>query len=259
MNDMEEKSVSKSKPGKTPDEIIELIVVIMLGVTALLTAWGSWIGSLHGGNQATSYTTSNNLASEGNSEYNAGIQQMNQDMLLWNDISDMQMEISFAQENNDDVTVSKVCYQLFYKLDENLTERMAEAIGWNYNLSEAEYSDPEGTVLAWMENDEAYSSPFFDEEYVAGYIEKANELLTESQEVLESGKEANANGDAYGLVTVIYSVVLFLLGIVSSFNSTRNKKVIVIVSLVAFLFATIYMFTIPMPTGFDITSFFGQV
>lgn len=259
---MEEKSVSKSvsrrKTKKTPDEVIELIVVIMLGVTALFTAWGSWIGSLHGGNQATSYTTSNNLASEGNSEYNAGVQQMNQDMLLWNDISDMQMEISFAQENGDDVTVAKVCYQLFYKLDENLTERMAEAIGWNYIMSEAEYSDPIGTVLAWMESDEAYSSPFFDEEYVAGYFETANELLAQSQEALEIGKEANANGDAYGLVTVIYSVVLFLLGIVSSFNSTKNKQVIVIISLVAFLFATIYMFTIPMPTGFDITSFFSK-
>lgn len=255
---MEEKSVSRLKTKKTPDEVIELIVVIMLGVTALFTAWGSWIGSLHGGNQATSYTTSNNLASEGNSEYNAGIQQMNQDMLLWNDISDMQMEISFALDNGDDSTVEKVCYQLFYKLDENLSERMAEAIGWNYVMSEEEYNDPVGTVLAWMESDEAYSSPFFDEDYVAEYIETANDLLAESQEALENGKEANANGDAYGLVTVIYSVVLFLLGIVSSFNNTRNKQVIVIVSLVAFLFATIYMFTIPMPTGFDIASFFGK-
>lgn len=114
---MEETDVSNLKKKKTPDEIIELIVVVMLGITALLTAWGSWIGSLHGGNQATSYTTSNNLASEGNSEYNAGIQQMNQDMLLWNDVSDMQMEISFAQENGDEVTVDKTCYQLFFKLE----------------------------------------------------------------------------------------------------------------------------------------------
>ena len=76
---------------------------------------------------------------------------------------------------------------------------------------------------------------------------------------MEIGKEANANGDAYGLVTVIYSVVLFLLGIISSFNNTKNKQAVLILSLVAFLFATVYMFTIPMPTGFSITSFFGKV
>ena len=99
-------------------------------------------------------------------------------MLLWNDISDMQMEISFARNNGDDATMEKTCYQLFYKMDENLSERMAEAIGWNFTLSEAEQNDPVGTVLAWMEKDEAYTSPFFDEEYLAGYIETANELLT---------------------------------------------------------------------------------
>lgn len=255
---MEEKSVINSNEKKSLDEIIELIVVIMLGITALLTAWGSWIGSLHGGNQATSYTTSNNLASEGNSEYNAGVQQMNQDMLLWNDISDMQMEINFALTGGDDTTVEKVCYQLFYKLDENLTERMAEAIGWNYALSEEEVDDPVDTVLTWMDNDEAYTSPFFDDEYLAGYFETANDLLAQSREELEIGKKANANGDAFGLVTVIYSVVLFLLGIVSSFNNTKNKIAVVAISLVAFLFATIYMFTIPMPTGFDISSFFAH-
>ena len=245
------------KAKKSLDEIIELIVVIMLGVTALLTAWGSWIGSLHGGNQATSYTTSNNLASEGNSEYNAGVQQMNQDMLLWNDISDMQMEISFAQANGDEMTVAKVCYQLFYKLDENLTEDMAAAIGWNYQMSEEEYADPEGTVMAWLEKDEAYTSPFFDEAYVAGYFETANDLLAQSQAELEKGKQANQDGDAFGLVTVIYSVVLFLLGIVSSFSSTKNKVAIVIISLAAFVFATVYMITIPMPDGFSMAGFFG--
>lgn len=252
-----EKNVKAEKAKKTPDEVIELIVVIMLGITALLTAWGSWIGSLHGGEQATSYTTSNNLASEGNSEYNVGVQQMNQDMLLWSAISDMQLEISFAQNNGDNATVEKVCYQLFYKLDENLSENMAAAIGWNYIMSEEEYNDPEGTVLAWLQTDKAYTSPFFDEAYVSGYFETANKLLSQSQEELEKGKISNQNGDAFGLVTVIYSVVLFLLGIVSSFKNTKNKYAIVFISLAAFLFATVYMFTIPMPNEFSITGFFG--
>lgn len=44
-------TVTKKKPDM--DKITELVIVIMLGITALLTAWASWIGSLHGGNQAT--------------------------------------------------------------------------------------------------------------------------------------------------------------------------------------------------------------
>lgn len=248
---------SPKKAKKTQDEIIELIVVIMLGVTALLTAWASWIGSLHGGNQSTSYTTSNNLASEGNSEYNAGVQQMNQDILLWNDISDMQVEINLARDAGDEDTVNKVCYQLFYKLDENLSERMAGYIGWSWDLSAEEREDPVGTVLAWMENDAAYDTPFDEQDYIDGYFVTANDLLAQSREELERGKAANANGDAYGLVTVIYSVVLFLLGIVGTFKSGKNKLAVVAISLVAFLFATIYMLTIPMPTGFAIGSYFA--
>lgn len=54
---------------KKREDLVELFVVVMLGITALLTAWASWIGSLHGGNQATNYATSNNLAAEGNAEY----------------------------------------------------------------------------------------------------------------------------------------------------------------------------------------------
>lgn len=238
------------------NEILELIVVIMLGITALLTAWGSWIGSLHGGEQATSYTTSNNVAAEGNAEYNAGMQKMNQDMLLWNDISDMQLDISFADENGDTATAEKVCYQLFYKLDENLSETMANAIGWSYELTEEQAADPIGTVRQWLEKEEAYVSPFFDQAYVDTYFATANELLAQSQEILESGKQSNQNGDAFGLVTVIYSVVLFLLGIVSTFKSTTNKKAVLIISVVAFIFATIYMFTIPMPNEFNLLGFF---
>ena len=37
----------KEKQKKTFDEMLELVVVIMLGVTALLTAWASWVGALH--------------------------------------------------------------------------------------------------------------------------------------------------------------------------------------------------------------------
>ncbi|MCR4640504.1 MAG: hypothetical protein K5697_00560, partial [Lachnospiraceae bacterium] len=75
------------------ENTVEVLVAVFLGITALLTAWASWIGSLHGGNQATNYTKSNNLASEGNSEYNAGMQMYLSDLMAWNTM----MEYSFDQ------------------------------------------------------------------------------------------------------------------------------------------------------------------
>ena len=72
---------------------LEIITVILLGITALLTAWASYVGSIHGGNQATNYATSNNISSDGNSLYNSAVQTLSQDMSIWNTIASYEVEI----------------------------------------------------------------------------------------------------------------------------------------------------------------------
>jgi len=245
--------MTEIKKNKDTAQILEIIVVIMLGITALFTAWASWVGSLHGGNQATNYTRSNNIAAEGNSEYNAGVQNMMQDMMLWNEVSDLQIDIIFAQDNGQTEAMEQAANKLFFKLNDNLTEEMASVIGWSWDyVSE----DPSEIVLTWMQNEQAVVSPFTNQEFVDSYFVNAKTLLAESDAVLAQGVKDNTSGDAYGLVTVIYGVVLFLLGIAGTFKSDKNKYVIIGISIVSFLIATIYMFTIPMPTGFSIIGFF---
>ena len=94
------------------------------------------------------------------------------------------------------------------------------------------------------------------EGYVDGYFADANAVLEEADGLLEQGKTDNANGDAYGLVTVIYSLVLFLLGIVGIFKKIPNRVVILVFAGICLVLATVYMITIPMPTGFNLMSFF---
>jgi len=84
----EEKTEEGKKKPLLSQNKVEILVAIFLGITALLTAWASWIGSLHGGNQSTNYTKSNNLAAEGNSEYNAGMQLYLSDVLAWNTMNE---------------------------------------------------------------------------------------------------------------------------------------------------------------------------
>lgn len=228
----------KIKKKRDPEKILEIIVAVFLGITALATAWASWIGSLHGGNQATNYATSNNLSSEGNSMYNEAAQSLMQDMMLWNEISDVLIESSYAEEKNDTEAVEKYDWKLEKLLNDNCSEELAQAITWA------------------MEQDED-TSPFEKEGFTDSYFTDAKEMVAEADKLLEQGKKDNANGDAFGLVTVIYSVVLFLLGIVGTFKRLPNRYVILGVAIVGFLFATIFMFTIPMPTGFNILSYFG--
>lgn len=75
---------------------------------------------------------------------------------------------------------------------------------------------------------------------------------------MEEGKKDNLRGDSYKLVSVIYSLVLFLLGIVGVLKDLGSRKVLFIFSLGILIFGIIYMLTILMPTGFDITNFFNH-
>lgn len=255
----EVKASEPSKKRGLSESTIELITAILLGVTAILTAWAAWIGSLHGGNQATNYAQSNNVAADGNSRYNEAAQHVMQDMLLWNEISDLQLEIMYAEDIGDEDTANVAKYKLFYKCDDNLTEDMAAMLGWDSDLA-YEYA-VEGDVTAyvdeWMTLDEAVVSPFTYEGFEDAYYEDAMYFIDQSNELLAEGQKDNANGDAFNLVTVIYSVTLFLLGVVGLFKNIPNRTIVLVAAIVAFLVATIYMFTIPMPTGFSIFNFFG--
>ena len=48
-----EKNEEPAKQRRSKEDILEIIIAIFLGITALATAWASWIGSLHGGNMST--------------------------------------------------------------------------------------------------------------------------------------------------------------------------------------------------------------
>ncbi len=229
------KPAKKKKPFFNADNI-EIIVAILLGVTALLTAWATWIGSLHGGNQATNYAKSNNLASEGNSEYNAGIQDYFSDMMTWNTVMDYTFDKEIALINENEAEAQLIDQKIDTYVQQNGSEILIDA---SNNMTE---DTP---------------TPFDVPGMTDKYFEKANSLLSESQELLEQGMKDNANGDAYNLVNVIYSVVLFMLGIVGIFKRLPNRTAVLCIAAVALVFATIYMCTIPLPTGFNIMNFFG--
>ena len=231
-----EKTEEGKKKSFFSQNSVEVLVAIFLGITALLTAWASWIGSLHGGNQSTNYTKSNNLATQGNSEYNEGMQLYLSDVLAWNTRNEYLFDKEIALSNGQTEAAEIIEEKLQNYLDQNGSEILVEA---------------------YKQMTEDMNSPFEVKGMKDKYFEHANELLEESQEVLEEGQRDNARGDAYNLVSVIYSVVLFMLGIVGIFKKIPNRAAVLFIAVGVLVVATIYMFTIPMPTGFSIGSFFG--
>ena len=247
----ENQNSAPAKQKRSKEDILEIVIAVFLGITALATAWASWIGSLHGGNMSTNYTKSNNLAADGNARWNEASQALMQDMQIWNMISDYEVEILYANETGDTDQMYESAYKIKFICTDNLTEKMAELIGYDFEFDADQ-------IIDWVINSElSTTSPFDNQDFIDSYYVDARAVLAESEAVLAEGQSDNKKGDTFNLVTVIYSVILFMLGIVGTFRRLPNRMLITIVAIAGFLFGTIYMFTIPFPTGFNLFSFFG--
>lgn len=205
---------------------LEIFIVVFLGLTAVFTAWASWQAALYGSRQDTKYTQSNAVISEANSMYNEASQYLQQDMTLWNQIMGLQLDLAFAEDNGDADEVEKLSYKINQIMLDSVSEELMEAI-------------------EWADAQEEYASPFDKEGFVESYFIGAQDKFVEGDELLSSGMADNTAGDKLGLISVLYSVVLFLLGITSSFKALKVQYAAVIISLVCFIGASAFMLTIP--------------
>ena len=53
MSENNTQTPAQEKPRRSKEDILEIIIAVFLGMTALATAWDSWIGSQHGRNLST--------------------------------------------------------------------------------------------------------------------------------------------------------------------------------------------------------------
>jgi hypothetical protein len=214
--------------GKEPREaLLELLFVILLSITAVATAWASWQGALHGSQQDQKYTNATRLTAEGNSIYNEATNYMSQDMNIWNQIVGLHIDIAFATDKQDADEIEKLEYKLDQIMTDNVGDEFEEAIDW-------------------ADAQDEYASPFENEDFAASYFADSNAKFDEAEEMMEAGNSNNTYGDNQGLVTVIYAVVLFLLGIGSIFKAGRAKVVLLAMSVVGFVGATAVMLTVPI-------------
>ncbi|MBR6918092.1 MAG: hypothetical protein IKN38_07905, partial [Clostridia bacterium] len=216
---------------------LETIVAILLGITTLLSAWAAWIGSLHSGIQSINFTESNNASSQGSAQYNLGMQVYLADFMVWNTLKDYYYELEAAKADGDQTKEELIAEKIRSFEEQNASDILAEGVKWMEETGE----------------DNPFKMPGLAEKY----FEEATKTVSESQELLEEGKRDNSKGDSYRLVTVIYSLTLFLLGIIGTFKNMPNRKAVLAIAVAFLIFGVIYMCTIPMPTGFENMKFFG--
>ena len=166
-----------------------------------------------------------------------GMQLYLSDYMTWNVLKEYYYELDAAKENGNQEKVDQ------------LNERIK-----SFQVESASAILSEG--IQWMEKNNE-DNPFKMPGMTEKYFESAQAKVDESQELLEEGKRDNTKGDSYNLVTVIYSLTLFLLGIIGTFKNLPNRLVVLFIAFGFLVFAVIYMFTIPLPTGFEQMDFFN--
>lgn len=227
----------KDKKSLITSKRIETIVAVLLGVTTLLSAWASWIGHLHGGLQSINFTQSNNESAHGTAASNVGMQAYLADYMTWNTLRDYNYELEVANADGDKEKAALIKEKIAKFKKQNVDGGiLAEGIKW---MEENKEDDP-------------FKMPGMAEKY----LEEGSKEFNKSQELLEEGKRDNTKGDSYMLVTVIYSLTLFLLGIVNTFKNMSNRIVVLAIAIAFLVFAVVYMCTIPLPTGFEKMNFF---
>ena len=158
MSENNTQTPAQEKPRRSKEDILEIIIAVFLGVTALATAWASWIGSLHGGNMSTNYTKSNNLAADGNARWNEASQTLMQDMQVWNMISDYQVEVLYADQTGDESKLYESAYKIKFICADNLTQEIADLINYDFDFDADQ-------IIDWVKNNEKSTvSPFSDED-----------------------------------------------------------------------------------------------
>ena len=212
--------------GKNIKFNLELFTVILLGITAVATGWSSWQGSMHGSLQSQKYTNATRLTAEASALYNEASSLMSQDMNIWNQIISMRLDYAFAEMTDNADEMERLEYKLAVIMADNVYEEFEKAIDW-------------------ADDQEEYASPFDNEDFLEHYFVDASELFEEAEAMMAAGDENSTHGDNQGLVSVIYAVVLFMLGIVAPFKEERTKRILLVISVVGFIAATGFMLTIP--------------
>lgn len=175
---------------------MEIVIAILLGIAAIVTAWCSFQASQLGDVVQKSFSEGIREADAASQAYNTAIA---------NDISDQTLFLEFAkaaQADDEDTAL--------YVLETLMSPELNAAVQW------------------WVDQpeDSGFDSPFVEEnpEWSNALYEEAAALDESSQAYFDLAESTDNTADEFDLLTVILTIALFFLGIA---GLSRQRKVMI--------------------------------
>lgn len=205
---------------------IELLVVILLGIVSVATAYTSFQSTLYDGLSASAYSQAQNSQTEAESLYLEANQLYIQDTQTWARLTELGVDL-----DNPDPEVAANASAKFETLQFVLVDEVFEAaITWSDEQTEATGE---------------YVGPFDDEEYFASRFAAWQEEDTRSTELFEQAEEYNTLGDRLQLNTVLMAITLFLLGVAAVVKRRRMQWILIAFGMTIFVVAAILTALVP--------------
>jgi Tfp pilus assembly protein PilE len=209
---------------------LELVIVVLLGIVSVVTAYASFQAALYGSKMDAFYADSTRVTAEAESAYLEGNQQYVQDSATVARLIELEIEA----QSDDSALAALAAEKLEAFTFVAVSDELAAAIAW----SEAENAaDPD-----------TYTPPQNDDAYLESLFGTWSTLNDEAAEATANGDAANSYGDRLTLNTVLFAVSLFLLGVAAVLQGRRAQYTLIGVSTVIFAVGLVLTASIPVVT-----------
>jgi hypothetical protein len=195
----------------------ELIAVILLSVTTILTAWCGFQSSKWGGEMSIAFSKASGARIEAVQAQDTGNRKISVQVGLFSAWLQAQ-----ATDNKE--------------LADFLSTRFPEPLAAAFLAWQA--TDP-------LTNPDAPLSPFEMTEYQVPETDEASTLNTKADDLFAAALEDNQRGDNYTLLAVAFATVLFFAAISGRMKGRRYQWAILSVGLVVFAVATAILLLLP--------------
>jgi uncharacterized membrane protein len=186
---------------------VELVGVLMIALTAVLTAWTAFESSKWGGVMSIEFSQAGATRTESVRASNVANRQT---------VVDVSLFTSYAEAVANDNAL----------LVDFLSERFPERLGI--------------AVDAWLateplQNPEAPATPFDMPEYVLDAADEADRLEAEAAAASERARDANQRSDNYTITTVFLATVILLAALSSKVDNPRLQVALLVIAGIIFV------------------------
>lgn len=217
----EEPEDSETGGASPREKRFEIVATILLGLTALATAWSGYQASLWDGIQSSNYTQASAARTEASQNHTEANQFRLGDLSVFENFIDATLDGDTQLAN-------------FYR---------------GRFRDEFEPAYEAWIALDPLSNPDAPPSPLAMPDYKLADDKKAEELTARAEAKFEDGEDANSISDTYTATTLFFAAALFFAAISERFSYVRARATLLGLAVVGLIVGTTVMLTQPVTWG----------